>query len=165
MLFTYLNSILTVISKLYYLNKFISRKTYWNMNLHGCEQTYETDCKCRLDRSYKIILFRCFKVRKDFWATRWRRKPYFIKIVFTVSRHTCTFSWMLKLLVVFLTDMALFLNHMRWIILCKFRWSSTAFLIFNQAICVIFFDKFLNPMRWHYDYMSTLHNWNRFLNI
>ena len=48
-----------------------------------------------------------FKIIKVFRAVQWRRKSYFIKILFAMSHNTCTLSWIVRLLVKFLLQMLL----------------------------------------------------------
>ena len=75
--------------------------------------------QCRFEGVHSILFFRCFKVIKSSRTARWLRKSYFIKILFTVSRDTCTLPLMLKFPGMFLAGMGLFFKHMRRTIICQ----------------------------------------------
>jgi len=112
-----------------------------------------------------ILLFLCFVVIRNFRAARWQRTPNFNKILSTVPHDTCTLPSMLKVLVIFLIDIALFPRNMRQIIPCERfeNFVGRPFSILKWAFCVVLLYNFWNPTLWDIDSTSSLYIflWNQ----
>jgi len=106
--------------------------------------------------------FQCFVVIIGLLAGRWLCKPYLPKNRLTVSRATCVVLPTLKLLLIFLSDMALFFRHVRQITRMErfdnFVGRPLSFLSLYKPSVLYFFYNFLYATLWQIYSTSTLHN-------